>query len=41
MNQLSMDISSIGEMLIGKTYDMKMDSVNLKNHKLLFEKHVS
>jgi len=27
-----MDISSIGEMLIGKTDDMKMDSVNLKNH---------
>jgi hypothetical protein len=36
-----MDISSTGEMFIGKTGDNKMDGVNLKIIQLLFEKHAS
>jgi len=36
-----MEINSTGEMFIGKTDDVKMDSANLKIIQLLFEKHVS
>lgn len=36
-----MEKSSNGEMFIGKTGDVKMDSVSLKIVQLLFEKHVS
>jgi hypothetical protein len=36
-----MDISSNGDMFIGKTGDMQMDGVNFKIIQQLFEKHVS
>jgi hypothetical protein len=35
-----MDTSSTGEMFTGKTGDIKMDGLNLKIIKLLFEKHL-
>jgi hypothetical protein len=35
-----MDTSSTGEMFFGKTGDIKMDVVNLKIIKLIFEKHL-